>query len=394
MARGVVDARGESLRLRREAFDQRSAAQHERLVDRPKMSADALADMARGVVETRGDALQLRREALDHRVAARRHIVFQRGQFLGDGGAAHGNHIVDRAEALADPLRQILRVLVDAFGQRAALAQQRALEQMQMIGQLPGDMVAARREGPRDLLALIDDRALERLEPVAQRLVDALALHGEGDHGVAGRRRETILDRRRMLRQRRSRLLHRVPQRGAQRLAMRGEPLLSLAPLRLQQAGELLAMRAERLDAFAEKLVDAAGVFGDLGDGGVAMVAHARLEGRESALQRLAHALALRADIGRDELRRRPNLVLEFGEARDDRLARRGFALHHGRRDGAALTGDDFLEGGELFGHERARALAALGDPRARALATLRNLRARALAALRNLRARAFAVLG
>jgi len=33
-----------------------------------------------------------------------------------------------RAEALADPLRQILRVLVDAFGQRAALAQQRALE--------------------------------------------------------------------------------------------------------------------------------------------------------------------------------------------------------------------------------------------------------------------------
>ena len=90
--------------------------------------------MARGVVETRRDTVQLRREPLDHRVAARRHIVFQRGQFLGDGGAAHGNHVVDRAEALADPLRQILRVLVDALGQRAAFAQQRALEQMQMIG--------------------------------------------------------------------------------------------------------------------------------------------------------------------------------------------------------------------------------------------------------------------
>ena len=106
-------------------------------------------------------------------------------------------------------------------------------------------------------------------------------------------------------------------------------------------------------------------------DGGVAMFAHARLEGRESALQRLAHALALRADIGRDELRRRPDLVLEFGEARDDRLARRGFALHHGRRDGPALTGDDFLEGGELFGDERARALAALRNLRAGALAVL-----------------------
>jgi len=185
---------------------------------------------------------------------------------------------------------------------------------------------------------------------------------------------------------------------------MRGEPLPSLAPLRLQQAGELLAMRAERLDAFAEKLVDAAGVFGDRGDGGVAMFAHARLEGRESALQRLAHALALRADIGRDELRRRPDLVLEFGEARDDRLARRGFALHHGRRDGLALAGDDFLEGGELVSDERAGALAALGDPRAGAFAAVRNLRARALAVLgnlrggafdvfRDLRARAFAVL-
>ncbi len=383
MARGVFEARRETPRLRREALDHRVAARRDRLVDRLKLSADVLADMARGVVETRRETRRLRREALDHRVAARRHIVFQRGQFLGDGGAAHGNHIVDRAEALADPLRQILRVLVDAFGQRAAVAQQRALEQMQMIGQFLGDMVAARRERLRDLPALIDDRALERLEPVAQRLVDALALHGEGDHGVAGRRRETILDRRRMLRERRSRLLHRVPQRGAQRLAMRREPLLGLAPLRLQQAGELLAMRAERLDAFAQEIVDAAGVFGDLGDGGVAMLAHARLESRESALQRLAHALAPRADIGRDQLRRRPDLVLEFGEARDDRLARRGLALHHGRRDGPALTGDDFLEGGELFSHERADALAAL-----------RNLRARAFAVLRDLRARAFAVLG
>ena len=152
-------------------------------------------------------------------------------------------------------------------------------------------------------------------------------------------------------------------------------------------------MRAERLDALAQEIVDPAGVFGHLGDGGVAMLAHARLEGRESALERLAHAVAMRADIGRDELRRRPNLVLEFRKARDDTSRARGLALLHGRGDGPALAGDDFLEGGELFRDQSADALAALQDPRAHALAAFWSIRAPASStALGDLRAGAFAV--